>query len=368
MTLAYIAPSLRVRRTPFSRRVEEAGVKAYSVYNHMLIPQVFRSVEDDYAHLKRAVQVWDVACERQVEINGPDALKLVQMTTPRDISRMATDQCFYIPMVDEHGGMLNDPVAVKLGQDRYWLSISDSDMLYYCKGLAAGFALDVRVFEPDVSPLAIQGPYADRLVARVFGEEIVNTRFFRYKSITFEGQEMVIARSGWSHQGGFEIYVDGAQHGEALWDVLFTAGRDLDVRAGCPNLIERIEAGLLSMGSDIMTEHTPFEVGLGKYCDLETAQTCLGHAALCLKRDPKRQIRAVAIEGPPVPSINERWPMTTLKDQPAGYISSATWSPDFDTNVAIGMLEQSCWQPGSRLVAKTPVGERAALVKENFWI
>ena len=155
MTLAYIAPSLRVRRTPFSRRVEEAGVKAYSVYNHMLIPQVFRSVEDDYAHLKRAVQVWDVACERQVEINGPDALKLVQMTTPRDISRMATDQCFYIPMVDEHGGMLNDPVAVKLGQDRYWLSISDSDMLYYCKGLAAGFALDVRVFEPDVSPLAL---------------------------------------------------------------------------------------------------------------------------------------------------------------------------------------------------------------------
>ncbi len=117
-----------------------------------------------------------------------------------------------------------------------------------------------------------------------------------------------------------------------------------------------------------MTEHTPFEVGLGKYCDLETAQTCIGNAALCLKPDPNRQIRAVAIEGPPVPSINERWPMTTLKDQPAGYISSATWSPDFDTNVAIGMLEQSCWQPGSRLVAKTPVGERAALIKENFWI
>ena len=146
MAGAYLTPSIRIRRTPFSSRVEQAGVKAYSVYNHMLLPQVFESIEEDYAHLKRAVQVWDVAAQRQVEVAGPDALRLVQMTTPRDITSMADDQCFYVPMVDDRGRMLNDPVAIKRDRDRYWLSLADTDMLYYCKGLAAGFGLDVEVF------------------------------------------------------------------------------------------------------------------------------------------------------------------------------------------------------------------------------
>ncbi|SVE50228.1 uncharacterized protein METZ01_LOCUS503082, partial [marine metagenome] len=179
----YLTPSIRVRRTPFSRRVEEAGVRAYSVYNHMLIPQSFRSPEEDCAHLKQAVQVWDVSCERQVEIKGPDALELMQMTTPRNLSGMADDQCYYVPMVDAQGQMLNDPVAIRLAEDRYWLSLADSDMLYYCKGLAIGRGLNVEVFEPDISPLAVQGPQADELIGRVFGPEIVATRFFRHKTI-----------------------------------------------------------------------------------------------------------------------------------------------------------------------------------------
>ena len=147
MSQPYLTPSIRVRRTPFSRRVEEAGIQAYSVYNHMLIPQVFRSAEEDYAHLKQAVQVWDVSCERQVEIRGPDALELVQMTTPRNLSGMADDQCYYIPMVDAQGQILNDPVAIRLAEDRYWFSLADSDMLYYCKGLAKGRGLNVEVFD-----------------------------------------------------------------------------------------------------------------------------------------------------------------------------------------------------------------------------
>ena len=187
MADAYLTPSIRIRRTPFSSRVEQAGVKAYSVYNHMLLPQVFESIEEDYAHLKRAVQVWDVAAQRQVEVVGPDAFRLVQMTTPRDITSMADDQCFYVPMVDDRGRMLNDPVAIKRDRDRYWLSLADTDMLYYCKGLAAGFGLDVEVFEPDVSPLAVQGPKADQLIARVFGEEVVATRFFRYQTVSVPG-------------------------------------------------------------------------------------------------------------------------------------------------------------------------------------
>ena len=368
MSMPYLTPAIRLRRTPFSRRVEASGATAYTVYNHMLLASFFRSVEEDYAHLKRAVQVWDVSCERQVEIIGPDALRLVQLTTPRDLSRMADDQCYYIPMVDEEGHMLNDPILIKLADDRYWVSIADTDMLYYFKGLASGFGLNAKAFEPDVSPLAIQGPKADTLVARVFGQEIVDTKFFRYKTINFQGKEMIIARSGWSHQGGFEVYLDGSEYGESLWDLLFEAGKDLDVHAGGPNLIERIEAGLLSYGNDITIDTTPFEAGLGKFCNLDTATDCLGHETLLMQQDPSRQIRSISISGPPVSSITSYWPLKDHEGDRAGHISSATWSPDFETNVAIGMVHQAHWTPGTELIVETESGEQTATVRDSSWI
>ena len=368
MSMPYLTPAIRLRRTPFSRRVEAAGAAAYTVYNHMLLASFFRSVEEDYAHLKRAVQVWDVSCERQVEIVGPDASRLVQLTTPRDLSRMADDQCYYIPMVDEDGRMLNDPILIKLADDRYWVSIADTDMLYYFKGLANGFGLNAKAFEPDVSPLAIQGPKADKLVARVFGQEIVDTKFFRYKTISFQGKEMIIARSGWSHQGGFELYLDGSEYGEPLWDLLFESGKDLDVRAGGPNLIERIEAGLLSYGNDITIDTTPFEAGLGKYCNLDAATDCLGHEALLTQKDPRRQIRSISIDGPPVPAITSYWPLKDHEGNGADDISSGTWSPDFGTNVAIDMVHRTYWTPGTELIVETEDGEQPALVRDSFWI
>ncbi len=360
-------PSCRVRRTPFSRCVEEAGVAAYTVYNHMLIPQYFRSVEEDYTHLKSAVQLWDVACERQVEITGPDALRLIQMTTPRDLAPMKDDQCYYIPMVDEAGGLLNDPVLIKLSPDRYWVSLADSDMIFYFKGLANGFGLNVQIVEPDVSPLGVQGPKADELIRRVFGEDIAATRFFRHKPITVQDKAMIIARSGFSHQGGFEIYLDGSEHGEPLWDMLMEAGKDLDVRAGCPNGIERVEGGLLSYGGDVTMEHTPFEAGLGKYCHLDRATTCLGREALIAKKEPVRQIRPVEIEGDPIIFTQYPWPLRDGRAQPVGRISSAAWSPDFRTNIAIAMVDRAHWHAGARLEAETPDGPRSVVVREMFW-
>ena len=238
--MALISPSRRLRRTPFSEGVEAAGVKAYSVYNRMLLPTVFRSVEEDYRHLKTAVQVWDVAVERQVELRGPDASRLMQMLTPRDLRGMMPGQCYYVPMVDETGGMLNDPVALKLSEDRWWISIADSDLLLWVKGLAYGYRLDVLVDEPDVSPLAVQGPLADDLMERVFGGGVRAIKFFRFGWFDFQGTSFVIARSGYSKQGGFEIYVEGTQNGMPLWNALMEAGKDLDVHAGCPNAIERI--------------------------------------------------------------------------------------------------------------------------------
>lgn len=366
--MALLSPSRRLRRTAFSEGVEAAGVKAYTVYNHMLLPTVFRSVEEDYHHLKQAVQVWDVACERQVELRGPDAGRLAQLLTPRDLRGMLPGQCYYVPIVDETGGMLNDPVAVKLAEDRWWISIADSDLLYWIKGLAYGYRLDVLVDEPDVSPLAVQGPRADDLMAAVFGDAVRDVRFFRFGHFDFQGQDMVVARSGYSKQGGYEIYVEGEHNGMPLWNALMEAGKALDVHAGCPNLIERIESGLLSYGNDMNDDNTPHECGLGRFCNTQTAIGCIGRDALLrvAKEGPVKQIRAIAIDGPPVPAC-DRWWTLMAGTKPVGRVSSAAWSPDCGTNVAIGMVRMTHWDDGTELTVQAPDGLRHATVHEAFW-
>ena len=364
-----ISPSRRLRRTPFSDGVEAAGVKGYTVYNRMLLPTVFESVEADYRHLKTHVQVWDVACERQVELRGPDAARLMQMLTPRDLRGMLPGQCFYVPIVDETGGMLNDPVAVKLSEDRWWISIADSDLLLWVKGIAVGYRLDVLVDEPDVSPLAVQGPKADELMARVFGDRVRDIRFFRFDMFEFEGRDLAIARSGYSKQGGFEIYVEGSEIGMPLWNALFAAGEDLQVRAGCPNLIERIEGGLLSYGNDMTDDNTPHECGLGKFCNTNTAIGCIGRDALLrvAKEGPIQQIRPIAIAGDPVPGCDRPWGLYA-DGKWVGQVTSAAWSPDFKTNVAIGMVRLSHWDAGTELDIEVPGGMRRATVQSHFWI
>ncbi len=366
--MALLSPSRRIRRTPFSDGVEAAGVKAYTVYNHMLLPTVFDSVQADYHHLKKHVQVWDVACERQVELRGPDAGRLMQMLTPRDLRGMLPGQCYYVPIVDETGGMLNDPVAVKLAEDRWWISIADSDLLFWVKGIANGYRLDVLIDEPDVSPLAIQGPKSDDLMARLFGDEIRNLRFFRFGWYTFEGRDIVIARSGYSKQGGFEIYVIGGDIGMPLWHALMEAGADLDVRAGCPNVIERIEGGLLSYGNDMTRNNTPHECGLGRFCNTETAIGCIGRDALLrvAREGPVRQIRPLTIDGGPVPACEYPWPLMA-EGEKVGQITSAAFSPDHRTNVAIGMVRMTHWKPGTRITLEAPDGAREAVVQPQFW-
>jgi dimethylsulfoniopropionate demethylase len=367
--MALLSPSRRLRRTPFSDGVEAAGVKAYTVYNHMLLPTVFRSVEEDYHHLKSAVQIWDVAVERQVELRGPDAGRLMQMLTPRDLRGMSIGQCFYVPIVDETGGMLNDPVAVKVAEDRWWISIADSDLLYWVKGIANGWRLDVLVDEPDISPLGIQGPKADELMVRLFGDSIKNIKFFRFGWFDFQGNDLLIARSGYSKQGGYEIYVERSDIGMPLWNALMEAGKDLDVHAGCPNLIERIEGGLLSYGNDMTDDNTPHECGLGRFCDTHAAIGCIGRDALLrvAKEGPIQMISAISIDGSAVPNCDFWWPIMA-NGKRVGRISSAAWSPDFNTNVSIGMVRMTHWDAGTQVQVETPDGLRDAVVMEKFWI
>jgi len=370
MTQPVFTRSRRVRETPFSRRVDAAGVAAYTCYNHMLLATSFGDVEAEYRHLKSAVQVWDVSCERQVEIRGGDAARLMQMLTPRDLRPMVEGRCFYTPMVDQTGGMLNDPVVLKLDRDRYWISIADSDLLFWIKGLGHGMALEVDVEEPEIAPLAVQGPLADDLMARVFGDAVRRIRFFGFSWLEFGGRSLVVARSGYSKQGGFEIYVEGDRtYAESLWDALFEAGRDLDVRAGCPNLIERIEGRLLSYGADMTRSNTPHECGLGRFCNTRVAMGCIGRDALLrvAVEGPIRQIRSFAIDGPRLRPCTHDWSIVD-GDRRIGRITSCAWSPDFETNVAIGMIRLSHWDDGTRVEVKTPEGRRQATVRTDSFI
>ena len=365
--MSMIAPSSRLRRTPFSPGVDAAGASAFSVYNHTLLPVVFESVEADYHHLKRHVQLWDVSCERQIELVGPDAECLIEMLTPRDMSKMVIGQCMYLPVVDAQGGMLNDPVALKLSDNRYWISIADSDLLLWIKGIATALQMDVRVFEPDVNILAIQGPKSFDLAARVFGEDIRDLKFFRYGHFDFQDQTFLIARSGFSKQGGYEIYIQDPENGMMIWNALFAAGADLNVRAGCPNGIERVEGGLLSYGGDMTANNTPYECGLDKFCHPYKDTPFIGQAALqqIAETGAQRQIRPIRIEGP-VPSLAEPWP-TFVDDQRVGQVTAAFWSPDHNCTVAIGMIDRPYWDAGRVLEVKTPEGLAVAQIQDAFW-
>jgi dimethylsulfoniopropionate demethylase len=333
----FLSISNRLRSTPFTRRVETAGVKAYTVYNHMLLPTVFESIEDDYWHLCEHVQVWDVSCERQIEIKGPDSKRLVQMMTPRDIKRAVEGQGLYTPVCGRSGGVLNDPVLIKLSDDQWWFSIADSDIKLWSRGLASGFDLNVEIAEAAIWPLAVQGPKAEELVSRVFGNEVRDIRFFRSKMLKFKGREMMVARSGYSKQGGFEIYLNDAILGEPLWDELFKLGQDLNVRAGGPNLIERIEGGLISYGNDVTDAHNPFECGLDTYIDLDADIEALSLPVLrSIAGKHENQLVGLSFEQP----MEFKSDSIGSDNRVIAEISSHVWSPRYRKHLAMAMMKR----------------------------
>lgn len=355
-----ISVSKRTRITPFTRRVEAAGVKSYMVYNHMLLPTQFRTREEDYWHLCEHVQIWDVSCERQVEIVGPDADRLVQLMTPRDLSGIKLLQGKYAPICDQHGFILNDPIIIKIGQDRWWISIADSDVKLFAKGLAIGMKLEVDVFEPNVYPLAVQGPKAEQLMTRVFGEEVQSIGFFRGLMLPFKGVDLYVARSGWSKQGGFEIYLHEEHLAEPLWDELFAQGADLNVGPGYPNGIERVEAGLLSYGSDMNETHTPFDCGLDTYLDLQANVESLSLPALRAKAGHQKfKLVGLIFDSPLL--------LDSLENNSGGFdvfdngkcvgeISSQVWSLRYKKHLAFAMLDKQFSDAQSQVVVAGQAG------------
>tara|TARA_B100000989_G_scaffold253745_1_gene202242 strand:- start:1400 stop:2527 length:1128 start_codon:yes stop_codon:yes gene_type:complete len=360
MTNSGLQMSRRIRRTPFTDKAESHGVSGFTVVNHTLLPKGYqKTVEEDYWHLREHVQIWDVACQRQVEIAGPDAAKLTQMLTPRDLRSLKVGQCFYVPIIDDNAGMINDPVLLKLANAKFWLSVADSDLLLWVKGLAVGFGLDVEIFEPDVSPLAVQGPKAEALMTDIFGDQILDIPFFGFKAIRMFGNDQVVARSGYSKQGGFEIYLHGSHFGNELWDLIWKAGEPHNIWPGSPNLIERIEGGLMSYGNEFNISNNPLECGFEHWCCFTDEVSYIGKEALkkILLSGPVKKICGIKFDGPKTTACTVPYKVFSESMELIGEITSAIYSPRLATNVGLGMLKYNYTETNQAVLVSTSPGK-----------
>ena len=348
-----IAKSRRLRSTPYTSRIEKQGVTAYTVYNHMLLPAAFGSIANSYEHLKKDVQVWDVAAERQVEISGKDSAQLVQLMTCRDLSISKDGRCYYCPIIDNQGGLINDPIILRLSSEKWWLSIADSDVILFAKGLATGYNFDVQIVEPKVDIMAIQGPKSFALMEKIFGKKITELNFFSFDYFKFKGTKHLIARSGWSKQGGYEVYVENTASGLELYDYLFEMGKEFNVKPGCPNLIERIESALLSFGNDFDNNDNPFECGFDKFVNLDSDIIFLGKEKLKkIKLDGiKKKLMGVKLDAKEI-SMSGSLDLKDDNGKIIGELRSACYSPHFGKVIGIAMMKKPHWEVSQSVKAE----------------
>lgn len=343
-----LTKSRRLRSTPFSSRIEQQGVKGYTVYNHMLLPTFFTTLEEEYKHLVEHVQIWDVSVQREIEISGTDSSKLIQLMTCRDLSNSKIGGCYYAPIVDSDGGLINDPLIYKLEEKKWRVCIADSDVALFAKGIASAKNFSVEIFEAKIDTLAVQGPKSFELMAKVFGEKIKNLKFFKFDFFDFNQNKFLISRSGYSKQGGFEIHIENTKAGIELYDHFFSIGEEFNLKPGAPNLIERIEGGLLSYGNDMDIDDNPLECGFDKYVNIDSDIAFLGKEKLKKIKEAgiKKKLMGVKIETNSasvfyeIPIYNENILI--------GKLRSAGFSPKFKKVVGIAMIKKGFWNLGQK--------------------
>ena len=317
-----ITPSARLRPSPYYEATLAEGVCAFTTYNHMLMPTSYGKPLEEYWRLINGVSQWDVAVERQVQLRGPDAGRLAQILAPRDLSKCKVGQGKYVPLVNHQGVLINDPICLKLADDLYWLSIADSNIWFWASAIAAERGLRVEVSEPDVSPMAIQGPKAEDVVAHLCGDWVRGLKYFWFREFDLGGIPLVVARSGWSKQGGFELYLRDGSQGTKLWNLVKEAGQPWGIGPGNPNWSERVESGLISFGGDTDGQTNPYEVRMGKYVDLHVPDDTVGIQAL----------RRISAEGP------KRHSLGIILDAGDPVSPGFSWNPIYKDGVKVGDL------------------------------
>ena len=345
-----ITPSARLRPSPYFEATLEDGVSAFTTYNHMLMPTSFGHPEAEYWRIINGVSMWDVAVERQVELVGPDAGRLAQILAPRDLTKCRVGQGKYVALCNHAGVLINDPILLKLADDRYWLSIADSNIWFWARAIAAERRLDVAVNEPDVSPLAIQGPKAEDVVAHLCGDWVRELKYFWFRETAIDGIPVTVARSGWSKQGGFELYLMDGTQGNRLWRRVKEAGKAWDIGPGNPNFCERVESGLLSYGGDTDDRTNPFEVRMGKYVDLDVPDDVIGIEALrrIHREGPKRHQLGVVLDGEEPVAFGFHWYPIDVDGRKVGDLTNYAFSYRLKKNIGFALIATTC-RPGTRV-------------------
>ena len=360
----------QIRKSPFFDSTVKWGATGFSVYNHMYIPRDFGNPEENFWNLINKAILCDVSVERQVEITGPDAYKFIQLLTPRDLSKLSIGQCKYVLIVNNEGGILNDPVLLRLGKNHFWLSLGDSDILLWAQGVAINSGLNVKVVEPDVSPLQLQGPNSSKIMQKLFGESILDLKYYWLRELELDGIPLVISRTGWSSELGYEIYLRDGSKGNLLWEKIMSTGKEFDLQPGHTSSIRRIEGAMLSYHADADINTNPYEVGLDRLVSLDTNINFIGKNSLKKIKENgiKRKQVGLILDCEPLERPNTTfWKIYKNKNE-IGKVTSAVYSPRLKKNIALAMISIQQADIGNILdVEKSFSTVKATVVNKPFY-
>ena len=357
----------QIRKSPFFDATVRWGATGFSVYNHMYIPRDFGDPEKNFWNLVNDAILCDVAVERQVEITGPDAFQFIQLLTPRDLSKLSIGQCKYVLITNEKGGILNDPVLLRLDENHFWLSLSDSDILLWAQGVAVNSGLNVSINEPDVSPLQLQGPKSREIMVKLFGESIRDLKYYWLKELELDGIPLVVSRTGWSTELGYELFLRDGTQGDKLWEMIMMAGNEYGLQPGHTSSIRRIEGGMLSYHADADIHTNPFEMGLERLVSLDSDINFIGKKALIeiQKKGIKRQQIGLEIEGDCLTGPNTIFWEIFCGDKIIGKVTSAVFSPRLEKNIALAMVDKNYTEIGMKLLVEINGVLRDAIIVEK---
>ena len=357
----------QIRKSPFFDATVRWGATGFSVYNHMYIPRDFGDPEKNFWNLVNDAILCDVAVERQVEITGPDAFQFIQLLTPRDLSKLSIGQCKYVLITNEKGGILNDPVLLRLDENHFWLSLSDSDILLWAQGVAVNSGLNVSINEPDVSPLQLQGPKSREIMVKLFGESIRDLKYYWLKELELDGIPLVVSRTGWSTELGYELFLRDGTQGDKLWEMIMIAGNEYGLQPGHTSSIRRIEGGMLSYHADADIHTNPFEMGLERLVSLDSDVNFIGKKALIeiQKKGIKRQQIGLEIEGDSLTGPNTIFWEIFCDDKIIGKVTSAVFSPRLEKNIALAMVDKNFSKIGLKLSVEINGVLRDAIIVEK---
>jgi len=357
----------QIRKSPYFDSTVKWGATGFSVYNHMYIPRDFGSPEQNFWNLIEKSILCDVAVERQVEITGPDAFKFTQLLTPRDLSNVAIGQCKYVLIINNDGGILNDPVLLRLAENHFWLSLADSDVLLWAQGVAINSGMNVNITEPDVSPLQLQGPTSKDIMIKLFGENIKDLKYYWFREYDLDGIPLIVSRTGWSSEFGYELFLRDGSKGNDLYEKIMSAGKEYGLQPGHTSSIRRIEGGMLSYHADADINTNPFELGLDRLVSLDNDIQFIGKAALKkIKADGiKRKQVGIEIDCKPLPGPNTTFWSIKKNNNTIGKVTSAVYSPRLKKNIALAIINIENSKIGTKLDVETHEGKFKAIVVEK---